>query len=54
MKNLPSVVGVGMTRFCRMPERSFEEIGREAVRKALADAGVDRGQVQEVCCAISA
>jgi acetyl-CoA acetyltransferase len=50
VNNLPSVVGVGMTRFCRMPERSFEEIGREAVRKALADAGVDRAQVQEVFC----
>jgi benzoylsuccinyl-CoA thiolase BbsB subunit len=50
VKNLPSVVGVGMTRFCRMPERSFEEIGREAVRKALADAGVDREQIQEVFC----
>jgi len=50
VRNSPYVVGVGMTRFCRMPERSFEEIGREAVRKALADAGIDREQVQEVFC----
>ena len=50
MKNSTYVVGVGMTKFCRMPERSFEEIGREAVRKALADAGIDRNQVREVFC----
>jgi acetyl-CoA acetyltransferase len=50
VRNSPCVIGVGMTRFCRMPDRSFEEIGREAVRKALADAGVERSQVQEVFC----
>ena len=44
------VAGVGMTRFARMPERSFEEIGREAVRNALSDAGVVRADVQEVFC----
>jgi acetyl-CoA acetyltransferase len=50
VRNSPCVIGVDMTRFCRMPDRSFEEIGREAVRKALADAGVERSQVQEVFC----
>jgi benzoylsuccinyl-CoA thiolase BbsB subunit len=33
-----------------MPDRSFEEIGREAVRKAIADAGIEQNQIQEVFC----
>jgi acetyl-CoA acetyltransferase len=50
MSDRAYVAGVGMTKFCRMPERSFEEIGREAVRKALDDAGVERTQIEEVFC----
>lgn len=44
------VVGVGMTPFGRMKERSFESIGQEAVLLALKDAGVERGQIDEVFC----
>ena len=44
------VSGVGMTKFARMPDRHFEEIGREAVRKALDDAGVERARIEEVFC----
>jgi acetyl-CoA acetyltransferase len=44
------VAGVGMTKFARMPERHFEEIGREAVRRALQDADVERMQIEEVFC----
>ena len=50
MSNEAYVAGVGMTKFARMPDRSFEEIGREAVRLALADAGVERAKVEEVFC----
>lgn len=46
----PFVVGVGMTPFGRMRERSFESIGQEAVLKALKDAGVERAQVDEIFC----
>jgi len=44
------VTGVGMTKFARMPDRSFEEMGREAVRAALKDANIERSAVQEVFC----
>ncbi len=50
MMNNAYVAGVGMTRFCKMPERSFEEIGQEAVLKALKDAGVERDAIEEVFC----
>ncbi|HSV81227.1 MAG TPA: thiolase family protein [Ramlibacter sp.] len=44
------VVGVGMTPFGRMKERSFESIGQEAVLKALRDAAVERGEIDEIFC----
>jgi len=44
------VVGAGMIRFGRFPERSIESLGGEAVAKALADAGIERKQVQETFC----
>src|SRR5258708_20050768 len=33
------VVGVGMTRFGRHPDKSVKELTREAVEQALADGG---------------
>lgn len=43
------VSGVGMTRFRRPSERSrYEELGEEAVGKALADAGVEYSAIQQV------
>lgn len=50
MKSNAQIVGVAMTRFAKMPERSFEEIGQEAVLGALKDAGVERAQIEEVFC----
>ena len=44
------VAGVGMIRFGRFPERPIEDMGREAVQKALADAGVHGNQIQETFC----
>ncbi len=47
------VAGVGMIRFGKFPDRPIEEMGREAVRKALADAGMAREEVNETFCGSS-
>jgi acetyl-CoA acetyltransferase len=39
------VVGVGMTRLGKMPDRSVKDLTREAVTNALEDAGADVDQV---------
>lgn len=44
------VAGIGMIRFGRYPERSIEDMGREALLKALADARIERNQIQETFC----
>jgi benzoylsuccinyl-CoA thiolase BbsB subunit len=41
-----SVIGIGTSLFGKLPERPFEALGVEAVRAALADAGVAPRQVQ--------
>lgn len=41
-----SVIGIGTSQFGKLPERSFRQLGVEAVRKALDDAGVSSKQVQ--------
>jgi len=41
-----AVVGVGMTRFAKQEERSLVGLGAEAVRAALADAGIRPGEVE--------
>ncbi len=35
---LATIAGVGMTKFGKQAERSIEEIGREALVRALKDA----------------
>ncbi len=40
------VLGVGMTRFTKTPERSLADLGQEAVAAALEDAGVDRSDIE--------
>jgi acetyl-CoA acetyltransferase len=40
------LLGVGMTRFGKMPERKPEDLGHEAVRAAIRDAGIDRRKIQ--------
>lgn len=40
------VLGVGMTAFGKFLERGLKALGGEAVREALADAGVAAGQLQ--------
>src|SRR5262245_36134644 len=44
------VAGVGMMRFGRYPDRSIEDMGREALLAALRDARITRRQVQETFC----
>jgi acetyl-CoA acyltransferase len=40
------IVGVGMTRFGRHPDKSVKELTREAVEQALADGGCGKTDVQ--------
>ncbi|ADG06683.1 thiolase family protein [Kyrpidia tusciae] len=40
------VVGVGMTRFGKQPERSLKELAREASRAALEDAGIPESAIE--------
>ncbi len=46
MKMEAYVAGVGMTRFGRMMDRGLKSIGGEAVLAALADAGIEKQDVQ--------
>jgi acetyl-CoA acetyltransferase len=41
-----AVVGVGMTRFGKFLEKSNKDLVREAVVDALADAGIDKSQLE--------
>jgi benzoylsuccinyl-CoA thiolase BbsB subunit len=44
------VSGVGMTRFGKHRARSIEDLGREAVLAAMADAGIGAEAIQEAYC----
>ena len=44
------VLGVGMTRFTKTPERSVEDLGQEAVGAALSDAGLTRADIDAAWC----
>jgi benzoylsuccinyl-CoA thiolase BbsB subunit len=50
---LATIVGVGMTKFGKQPERTIEEIGRDALVRAMRDAGVAREGIEEVFCGSS-
>jgi acetyl-CoA acetyltransferase len=41
-----AVVGVGMTRFGKFPNKSLKDLVREAVEPALQDAGLDKSQIE--------
>lgn len=47
------IAGVGMTKFGKQPDRTIEDIGREALLAAMKDAGVTRDDVEEVFCGSS-
>ncbi len=48
-----AVLGVGMHRFGKFPERSVTELCRDAVVAALADAGVQWREIEAVAAASS-
>jgi acetyl-CoA acetyltransferase len=39
------VLGVGMTRFGKFPDRSIKDLSREAVENTLKHAGIDRSEI---------
>ncbi|MDP2920565.1 MAG: thiolase family protein [Dehalococcoidia bacterium] len=41
-----AVIGVGMTKFGRFPEKTILDLGREAILDAIKDAGIDIRDVQ--------
>lgn len=44
------VIGVGMTRFGKHPDRDSTSLGAEAARAALRDAGLDPRRIQAAWC----
>jgi len=42
------IIGVGMTPFGRHPDKSLKQLSAMAVDKALADADIQRNQIQEI------
>lgn len=44
------VIGVGMTRFGKHPDRDSTSLGAEAARASLRDAGVDPRRIQAAYC----
>lgn len=44
------VIGVGMTRFGRLPEKTLGELGREACWAAIKDAGINPKKIQAGYC----
>ena len=42
------VLGVGQSDFGKMPERSIADLGGQAARAAIADAGINSAQIQAV------
>ncbi len=54
MKMNAYVVGVGMTRFGKHLDRSLKSLTAEAVNAALADAGIEAGQLEAAYMANSA
>ena len=53
MSGHPVIVGAGMSQFGKQPARSIEEIGREAVMRALRDGDIHRTEIDEVFCGSS-
>lgn len=46
-----AVIGVGMSLFGKQPERSLVDLGVEASRAAIKDAGVKPKDIQVCYCA---
>lgn len=46
MGNEARIVGIGITKFARHPDRSAEDLAKEAIEKALKDAGMEFKDIQ--------
>ncbi|HIE20977.1 MAG TPA: thiolase family protein [Acidimicrobiia bacterium] len=44
------IVGTGMTRFGKHPDRDATDLGTEALREAIADAGIDPRAIEAAYC----
>lgn len=44
------IIGAGMTKFGKHPDRSVADLGTEAVRLAIADAGIDPRRIEAAYC----
>ena len=44
------IIGVGMHKFGRFPEKNFMQIAGEAILRALEDAGIEWGKIQAAYC----
>ena len=51
MKGDIAIIGIGMTKFGKHPERSLEELGFEAAGEAMRDGGVRPTDIQAAYCA---
>lgn len=41
-----AIIGVGMTRFGKFPDKSIKDLVREAAEEALADSGLEKSDIQ--------
>ena len=44
------IIGCGMHKFGRFEDKSYADIGREAIRMALQDAGIGWKDIQAAYC----
>ena len=48
-----SVIGVGMHKFGKFPEKRIEDLGREACLNAFQDSGVEPKEIEAVYCGLA-
>ena len=48
LRGSAAVVGVGLTEFGRLPDRSHMEIMADAISKAIADAGINKNEIDGI------
>ncbi len=48
-----SVIGVGMHKFGKFPEKRVEDLGREACLKAFQDSGVEPKEIESIYCGLA-
>ncbi|MGH7804956.1 MAG: thiolase family protein, partial [Candidatus Binatia bacterium] len=50
MSRVAAIAGVGLVPFGRFDDRTVIDLGREAVRRAVADAGIEPSRIQAAFC----